>query len=48
MENTKYKYELSEIADHLEEIEGSNELGYERMKLLWYVANCYDEMLRRD
>ncbi len=41
-ERMPHKYSLSEIGKHLHEIEGSNELGYDRLRILWFVANCYD------
>jgi hypothetical protein len=38
---------LEQIRDHIHEIDGRNELGYERIRLLWFVANCYDEMISK-
>lgn len=41
------KYPINEIGNHLSEMSGTNELGYDRLRILWYVANCYDEMMSR-
>lgn len=46
-EGGRRKYTLDEIGEHLDEIEGTNEYGYDKMRLLWFIANCYDEVLRR-
>ncbi len=40
-----HKYPLSEIGKHLHEINGTNDVGYDRLRILWFIANTYDEML---
>lgn len=46
-EKMPQKYSLAEIGQHLNEIQGTNDLGYDRLRILWFVANCYDELLSK-
>jgi hypothetical protein len=41
------RYPLHEIRSHLGEIEGTNELGYDRIRLLWFIANSYEEVFNK-
>ena len=38
------KYTLSEIGAHIEEIKGSNSLGYDRKRILWFIASTFEEV----
>ena len=40
----KVKYPIHEIRNHLNQIEGRNELGYDRVRVLWFIANTFDEV----
>ena len=41
-EGSMKKLTLAEISQHLGEIEGTNEYGYDKLRVLWFVASCYD------
>lgn len=41
------KYPISQIRSHLHEIKGTNSLGYEKLRVLLFVADCYEEIFAK-
>jgi hypothetical protein len=43
----KVKYPMSQIRSHLHEIQGTTTLGYDKIRVLLFVADCYEEMFAK-
>lgn len=38
---------MSQIRSHLHEIQGTTTLGYDKIRVLLFVADCYEEMFAK-
>lgn len=41
------QYRLEDIAEHLQELQGDSQYGYDQLKVLWFIASIYDEILHK-